>query len=196
MRALLLGGSACLLRAPQQSQQSSLAALGRLARDGLQLRRLAAAGPEAEQAVLSLAALRSEAASQAAQVDGILQARATPVLLEPAGCGADCRAPVAAQIVDLPEAARTVQRLEGESADAGVWEDPGRAQALMQSLAAARERRDEGARLQGLAADVQTALELAEAEARPLPPSGGKLVLCMLPCAATACRTAEHGRSA
>lgn len=70
----------------------------------------------------------------------------------------------AVQAVDIADAQSTVQRLEAESAAPAVWDNPGKAQTLMQSLAAARERCQEVQQLESLASDVQTALELAETE--------------------------------
>ena len=72
----------------------------------------------------------------------------------------------AAQAANLPEAESTVQQLEREGSDAAVWEDPGKAQALMQRLAAAKERCEQVQQLTSLAADVETALELAEVHLR------------------------------
>ena len=69
-----------------------------------------------------------------------------------------------AQIVNLPEAHSTVTSLEKESSDSSVWEDTARAQALMQDLSAAKDRLQEAQHLQGLLADAETAVELADAE--------------------------------
>ena len=69
-----------------------------------------------------------------------------------------------AQIVNLPEVHSTVTSLEKDSSDSSVWEDTARAQALMQDLSAAKDRLQEAQHLQGLLADAETAVELADAE--------------------------------
>lgn len=59
-----------------------------------------------------------------------------------------------------------MKELEEQTASSDLWDDPGRAQALVQRLNGTKARLEQTTNLQSLLGDVQTAVELAGAEVR------------------------------
>ena len=68
------------------------------------------------------------------------------------------------QISNLPAITASVRDLEAQASSSDFWDEPEKAQALLQRLTAAKDKLQQTRQLQQLLEDVQTAIELAAAE--------------------------------
>ena len=72
------------------------------------------------------------------------------------------------QISNLPAVKASIQKLEGQTSAGDLWDDPSKAQGLLQQLTRTKEQLQEVQSLQKLLDDVQTAIELAALEVQLL----------------------------
>ena len=70
------------------------------------------------------------------------------------------------QISNLSSLEKDITQLEEQTSSSDLWDDPSRAQDLVQRLNGAKARLKQTQDLQALLGDVQTAVELAGAEVR------------------------------